>query len=220
VSSPGTSGPQSFGNPPHPTTGNQYHAATIQLGESLWMLEKTFAWPSSEKVASSSTGRSPAHDWHARWQELQQWYSRRETEMQQIIDLDDESMQRFQHQDSVEFSCILFSNVCAAIGNVAHHVASAVLLQSKPRLVKPAANQNSSTSSLWHNHRALSIISTASEAGIWDPFMTASLLYCSRKLSNGKQIYSLAKKLEKIQSLSGLELNKSISDLEELARKV
>ena len=208
----------SFPPLPQSTVDGKVHPALSQLGQSLWMLEKTLFLLLYDGRLSNGPGVPNAQDWRIQWHEIQQWYSRRIDEMRQIFEVTGDEILHFEQQDNIEFPYVVFSNACATVANVAHHTASFMLLQHKPRLIKPVAQTSSSISSMWHAHRVIGIVSAAAGAGIWDPFITATLAYCSRKLSNATQIRSVVDTMKLIQMRSGLKLENAICDLEELAK--
>ncbi|KEF59183.1 uncharacterized protein A1O9_04027 [Exophiala aquamarina CBS 119918] len=207
---------ESLPPPPQNTADEKSHPALTQLGESLWLLETTFSLLLSDVRPSELPTAPTTQNWCAQWHKVQKWYLTRNDEMRQIFEVANEG--DLQPQENAEFPHIVFSNSCAIVANVAHHVTSLLLLQSKPRLTKPVTRSISSSSSLWHVHRAIGIIATATGGGTWDPFTTAALLYCSWKLSSSKQIRSVANTMNQIQSSSGLKLENPLSDLDRLAR--
>lgn len=184
-----------------------------QLSVALWQLEQSLALWNPQAQASNDERFPLAQLWLDRWRKLQTWYHARTEDMQPVIELRDEEISQFQLQETLVFPCIVFSNACAVVANVVHHVNAVILLRNKPRLTKPSAQPNSSTSLLWHANRVVGIISSAADAKTWDPLLIAALLCISRQFSHTEQIQAIQNTMARIQTISGVNIQMTLQDI-------
>jgi hypothetical protein len=153
--------------------------------------------------------------WQSCWSESQLWYSARNAEMQQIFEVVDHDLPASQQQSGHSLlPVIIFSNTCALMANLTHHLTALYLLQQKPRLIKALADTGSSTSPIWHAQRLVGMVASFDEAEILDPFVVAALLFTARRLSHPAQLTKVVNILRKAEQLTGLKLEEEIDKIE------
>ncbi|ETN44552.1 uncharacterized protein HMPREF1541_10222 [Cyphellophora europaea CBS 101466] len=200
-------------SPPHASIDGREYTHLRQSSLALWLLEET-RFLFSPAAGSTEASIFPlAQTWLAHWQEVQSWFCTRSDDMQAILELGEDEDSQPQLRQNFDFPCIAFTHAAAVVANVAHHLASMILLRRKPRLIKPVAVSSSSTSSLWHAQRVIGIVATATDAEIWDPFLAAALSHAARHLSHDKQILTASQTLKRIQRMSGLNLDGAVRQI-------
>jgi hypothetical protein len=186
-----------------------------QLRQAISNLARALLIPKTDADARQTVSRLPLiSTWQSCWAENQLWYSARREEMQQILEVEEFDSRLSTDVTVSPFPTILFSNVCALVANVAHHLTALLLLHIKPRAIKALAEIGSSTSPVWHAQRLIGIVATFVEPDIFDPLVIAGLLYAARKLSHPSQIQAVVDILKKAKGVTGMELQEEIEKLE------
>ncbi|KAK5064972.1 hypothetical protein LTR84_000807 [Exophiala bonariae] len=183
-----------------------------QLSVALWNLEQSVALQNPPSPNSINERFPLAQRWLDRWRKLQNWYHARSDDMQPIVEVREEEMSQFQLKETLIFPCIVFSNACAVVANVVHHVNAVILLRNKPRLTKITGQPKSSTSLLWHANRTVGIISSAADAKTWDPVLIAALVCITRQFSHPEQIRAIQDTMARIQTISGVHVQMKFQD--------
>lgn len=155
--------------------------------------------------------------WQSCWSDAQIWYAMRSEDVQQALELTDLDAVT-SDCGSLDLPCIIFTNACAALANLVHHLTSLLLLQHKPRLTKVAAEHGSSTSVTWHAVRVVGIAAVAVEDGLCDPLLAAASFKAADVLSHSGQLSAVANTLRKTAATCGMKLDREISIFENACR--
>lgn len=185
-----------------------------QLRLALSNLARALGIPKADADARQTAGRPPLLSmWQSCWSENQLWYSARREEMQPILQVE-EFDSRLSTEGSVPaFPVVLFSNVCAIVANLAHHLTALLLLHFKPRAIRPLAESGSSISPGWHTQRLIGMVAAFNQPEIFDPLVIAGLIYAARRLSHPSQISVVVDILTKASQVTGMELQEEIEKL-------
>ena len=153
-----------------------------------------------------------ASAWTSCWSEAQIWYAVRIEEMQPILELDAKftSATPPTTVKSCDMPHIVFSNAASIVANAVHHVTALLLIQHKPQLIRPAAEEASSTASSWHALRIAAISAAAVEHDVWDPLLTAAVIRAGQTLSHPAQVSAIVGLLREISQKSGMPLEDEI----------
>lgn len=155
--------------------------------------------------------------WQSCWSDTQIWYVMRSEEMQQVFELTDWDVVP-SDCGSLDLPCIIFTNACAALSNVVHHLTSLLLLQHKPRLMKATAERGSSTSTIWHAVRVVGIATVAVEDGLHDPLLVAASFRAGQVLSHSGQLAAVANTLRQTAAFFAMQLDHEILEFENACR--
>ena len=138
---------------------------------------------------------NPISRWTSLDAKLGLWYRNRSQEFKPMVDLES--------NDDL-FPTILFTNSAGLLGNQMYHTAMLLLLQSKPRTVKPAGGRKSwPMSPLRHAHRICGIAMGNNCRESWDPSLLASFVVASKGMTHETQHEAILTRLDKISQLTG-----------------
>lgn len=187
-----------------------------QLRQALSILGRALLISSRESTSEQARTLPMNALWQSCWSENELWVSARNVELRQIFEVMDNDLPLSQPPSShPALPVIMFSNSCALIANLTHHLTALYLLQHKPRLIKAIANVGSSTSPGWHAQRLVGIVASfADEAEVFDPFVVAAVLYAARRLSHPTQLARIVGLLRKAERCTGMRLDEEIHHLE------
>ncbi|KAJ9623853.1 hypothetical protein H2204_011039 [Knufia peltigerae] len=154
--------------------------------------------------------------WQSCWSDNQLWYTARREEMQQIFEIGefDARLSTDDATSQMPFPTIAFSNLCALVANLAHHLTALLLLQFKPRAIRALPEPGSSISSMWHAQRIIGMVATLHESDVFDPLVVAGVLYAARRLSHPSQIMVVVNILNKVVERTGMQLQEEVEKLE------
>lgn len=164
-----------------------------------------------------------ASAWTSCWSEVQIWYALRLEEMQPMLELASEEDHDEKESDTTPLSApatsalpyIAFSNAASVVANAVHHLTAILLLQHKPRHIKPTAEPASSTSASWHAMRITAISAAAVEHDVWDPLLTTAVIRAAQILSHPAQIRAMSGILKAMSRQSGMCLDHEILSLDD-----
>jgi hypothetical protein len=197
-----------------PMLPSQVSTHKQQLRLALSNLAHALAIPKTDADARQTTGRPPLlSTWQSCWSENQLWYSARREEMQQILEVEEFDSRMLTQVTKPSFPIVLFSNACAIVANLAHHLTALLLLHFKPRAIRPIAETGSSISPVWHAQRLIGMVAAFNQPDIFDPLVIAGLIYAARKLSHPSQITIVVDILKKATQVTGMELQEEIEKL-------
>ncbi|KIX01903.1 uncharacterized protein Z518_07842 [Rhinocladiella mackenziei CBS 650.93] len=185
-----------------------------QLRQSFSNLARALTVSSNELNKARNTRRLPfTAAWQSCWSDNQLWYAARNEEMQQILE-----MENFETSPAkgpgAPFPIVIFSNTCALVATLVHHLTALYLLHNKPRLTRPVAEIGSSNSAVWHAQRVVGIVAAFMEAEILDPFVVAAVLYAAKRLSHASQLAVVVNILRRASQSTGIPLQDEINNLE------
>lgn len=190
-----------------------------QLRQTFSILGRALMMTPSDSNSRQSLGLPLNSLWQSCWSDNQLWYSARNGEMQQVFEVDQAGILPTQQQVvHTPFPIIVFSNTCALMANLVHHLAALYLLHHKPRLTKALAEAGSSTSPVWHAQRLVGIVTSFDEAEVLDALVVAAILYASRRLSHPAQLAMVVSILRKASATTGLKLEEEIQNVESAYR--
>lgn len=154
--------------------------------------------------------------WQSCWSDNQLWYSARNEEMRQIFEMEDDDVDRLlqpqQKTNRSPFPVIMFSNSCALLANLVHHLTALYLLQHKPRLIKAVAEIGSSSSPVWHLQRLIGIVASFNEADVLGHLVVAAVIYAARRLSHPAQLTVVVEILRKAEQTTAMQLEEEIQN--------
>ena len=183
-----------------------------QLRRALMILDRTIEITNGPDSSISLAGIASATIWTACWKETQVWYQGRSEDMQPIFEaMVSGSLER--QEPEASFPAVVFSNATATVANIIHHLSAMFLLKQKPRLIRPQADERSSTSPLWHALRIIGIAATAAEEDTWDPLVLAAVTRSAQMLSHETQLAAVEKILRNATRLSGMNFDSEINGL-------
>jgi hypothetical protein len=168
---------------------------------------------SSTGLPDASHGQSLSSRWMSLWTENQNWRLDCPPELQQILEVKGELLDRVDPESNLSFPIIIFTTALALIANVCHHLTCLLLLMRKPRLVKLVAVSRYSTSAIWHAQCIAGIaLSTDSPEG-WDPILISGLLRAARYMSHSAQQTAIIDILNRVKLFTGFQLDGEIETL-------
>ncbi|GKT45440.1 adhesion and hyphal regulator 1 [Colletotrichum spaethianum] len=129
--------------------------------------------------------------WMKLWRYVEDWHSRRPSEMQHIMSIPS--------SDAEPFPKILYSNPAAISGNQLYHTASLLMLQNRPASLRLSPRPRSA---LWHARQICGISMTNHHHGAWTNSVQP-LWIAGRCMSHPAEHRSILQLLEKIERESG-----------------
>ena len=183
------------------------------LRRALMILDRTIETTNGSGTSHSVAGNTSATIWTGCWKETQAWCRGRSDDMQPILEtMSSGSLERRQEPET-SFPAVVFSNATASVANIIHHLSAMILLKQKPRLIRPVADEGSSTSPLWHALRIIGIAATVAEEDTWDPLVPAAVIRAARILSHESQLAIVEKILHNVTRLNGMNFEGEIEGL-------
>ncbi|TDZ18009.1 Transcription activator AMTR1 [Colletotrichum orbiculare MAFF 240422] len=141
--------------------------------------------------------------WMKLWKYVEEWHSRRPSEMQHIMSIPS--------SDTVPFPKILYSNPAAISGNQLYHTASLLMLQNRPASLRLSPRPRSA---LWHARQICGISMTNHHHGAWTNSVQP-LWIAGRCMSHPAEHRAILQLLEKIERESGWGTKWRADDLKE-----
>ncbi|KAI8301021.1 Transcription activator AMTR1 [Colletotrichum sp. SAR11_59] len=141
--------------------------------------------------------------WMKLWRYVEDWHSRRPSEMQHIMSIPS--------SDTEPFPKILYSNPAAISGNQLYHTASLLMLQNRPASLRLSPRPRSA---LWHARQICGISMTNHHHGAWTNSVQP-LWIAGRCMSHPAEHRAILQLLEKIEKESGWGTKWRADDLKE-----
>ncbi|KAK0380082.1 hypothetical protein CLIM01_02556 [Colletotrichum limetticola] len=141
--------------------------------------------------------------WMKLWRYVEDWHSRRPSEMQHIMSIPS--------SDAEPFPKILYSNPAAISGNQLYHTASLLMLQNRPASLRLSPRPRSA---LWHARQICGISMTNHHHGAWTNSVQP-LWIAGRCMSHPAEHRAILELLEKIETESGWGTKWRADDLKE-----
>ncbi|KAL0930613.1 uncharacterized protein CTRU02_214688 [Colletotrichum truncatum] len=141
--------------------------------------------------------------WMKLWKYVEDWHSRRPSEMQHIMSIPS--------SDTEPFPKILYSNPAAISGNQLYHTASLLMLQNRPASLRLSPRPRSA---LWHARQICGISMTNHHHGAWTNSVQP-LWIAGRCMSHPAEHRAILQLLEKIEKESGWGTKWRADDLKE-----
>ncbi|KAK1988885.1 hypothetical protein LZ30DRAFT_577376 [Colletotrichum cereale] len=141
--------------------------------------------------------------WMRLWKYVEDWHSRRPSEMQHIMSIPS--------SDTEPFPKILYSNPAAISGNQLYHTASLLMLQNRPASLRLSPKPRSA---LWHARQICGISMTNHHHGAWTNSVQP-LWIAGRCMSHPAEHRAILGLLEKIERESGWGTKWRANDLKD-----
>lgn len=158
--------------------------------------------------------KSFASRWLSLWNECQLWYQNRPPEMCQILSCRSVEVAIIDPASTALFPIEIFSSPLALVQNVTYHIASILLLASKPRLVELQASSRQASSKAWHMHSIAGACERNDFAEQWDPVLIAGLFLIAPNMTHDSQKEVLLQCLRRASQATGLDLADEMMNLQ------
>jgi hypothetical protein len=195
------------------------HSPGERLQHAMFLLARaitlTFANAHSSSTGLPDTSHGPplSSRWMSLWTENQNWRLDCPPELQQILEVKGELLDRVDPESNLSFPIIIFTTALALIANVCHHLTCLLLLMHKPRLVKLVAVSRYSTSAIWHAQCIAGIALSTDSPESWDPILISGLLRAARYMSHSAQQTAIIDILNCVKLSTGFQLDGEIEAL-------
>jgi hypothetical protein len=154
----------------------------------------------AEIALSAPTGTSRAEKWKALLEELWECQTTRLTEVQALMEAEDDG--------EATFPAVLFTSAAGISANITYHTAMLLLLDHQPRTIsltdwhsKTGADV-AQTSPFWHARRVCGIAlnSDPEHTKCWDPCMIAAFSLAARRMTHPAQQNNLLACLDGVRA--------------------
>lgn len=197
-----------FGN------AKRYESSFFILAECLRLKSAESHTFSSTLVNSLLPQQVSGTRWLNLWNECQLWYQNRPPEICQFLSCRSVEAGIIDPSNTAFFPIEIFLSPLALVQNVAYHLASILLLTSKPRLVELQATSGQASSKAWHMNLIAGACERNDFAEQWDPVLIAGLLLIGPNMTHDSQQKVLLQCLRRAGHATGINLTDEITNLQ------